>query len=113
MDTQTTTEDISGENLYLMSNVQPGESGLPFVVYISEKQGRVDVQVKVGKPPRFTASGSVRPAVEVVAGTLSNRELDLMRQWIELNREVIIAHWEGEMASSLDVLSALKRLLKD
>jgi hypothetical protein len=95
-----------------MSNVQPADSGLPFVVYISEKQGRHDVRVKVGKPPNFTASVSVRPSVEVVAGALSNRELELVRQWIELNREVIVAHWDGQLASSRDVLNALKPLPK-
>jgi len=98
------------EDLYLMSNVQPNESGLPFVVYISERQGQHDVRVKVGKPPSFDASVSVRPTVEVVAGQLSNRDLDLVRQWVELNRQVIIDHWEGRMASSRDVLNALKPL---
>jgi hypothetical protein len=110
MDSGTITEQ--GEDLYLMSNVQPNESGLPFVVYISEKQGRHDVRVKVGKPPNFTASVSVRPDIKVVAGKLSERELALVRQWIELNRDVIIAHWEGKMASSRDVLNALKPIPK-
>jgi hypothetical protein len=48
----------------------------------------------------------------VVAGALSNRELELVRQWIELNREVIVAHWDGQLASSRDVLNALKPLPK-
>ena len=62
-----------------MSNVQPDESGLPFVVYISERQGPHDVRVKIAagaKAPPFVASVSVRPTVEVVAGKLSNRDLD-------------------------------------
>lgn len=113
MDTQTKTEDISDEDdLYLMSNVQPKESALPFVVYISEKQGEHDVRVKVGKPPNFTASVSVPPAVDVGAGRLSERELALVLAWIELNRDVIIAHWEGKVASSCDVLNALKPIPK-
>ncbi|HYD89635.1 MAG TPA: DUF4160 domain-containing protein [Vitreimonas sp.] len=95
-----------------MSNVQPSESGLPFVVYISEKQGRHDVRVKVGKPPNFVAAVSVRPSVELLAGDLSNRDLELVRQWIELNRDIIVAHWEGKMPSSRDVLNALKPLPK-
>jgi hypothetical protein len=112
MDTSTAIHD---EDLYLMSNVQPDESGLPFVVYISERQGRHDVRVKVAagaKAPLFAASVSVRPTVEVVAGELSNRDLELVRQWIELNRDVIIAHWEGQMPSSRAVLNALKPLPK-
>jgi hypothetical protein len=110
MDSGAITEQ--GEDLCLMSNVQPNESGLPFVVYISEKQGRHDVRVKVGKPPSFTASVSVRPDVRVVAGKLSERELELVRQWVDLNRDVIVAHWEGKIASSRDVLNALKPISK-
>lgn len=98
-----------------MSNVQPDESGLPFVVYISERQGPHDVRVKIAadaKAPPFVASVSVRPTVEIVAGKLSNRDLELVRQWIELNRQVIIDHWEGQILSSRQVLNALKPLPK-
>jgi len=100
MDTGVTVTDHD-EDLYLMSNVQPSESGLPSVVYISEKQGQHDVRVKVGKPPNFTASVSVRAEAQVVADQLGNREL---------NRDVIVAHWDGKMQSSRDVLTALKPL---
>ncbi|MGH6950561.1 MAG: DUF4160 domain-containing protein [Vitreimonas sp.] len=106
---------LQDEDLYLMSNVQPDESGLPFVVYISERQGPHDVRVKVAggpKAPPFVASVSVRPTVEIVAGKLSNSDLALVRQWIELNRQVIIDHWEGKIPSSRQVLNALKPLPK-
>ena len=46
------------------------------------------------------------------AGKLSNRDLELVRQWIDLNRDVILAHWDGAMQSSRDVLNALKPLPK-
>jgi hypothetical protein len=115
MDSGATTLQDQGEDLYLMSNVQPAESGLPFVVYISEQQGQHDVRVKVAagpKAPPFVASVSLRPTIELVAGKLSNRDVALVRQWIELNKDVIIAHWEGRMPSSRDVLNALKPLPK-
>jgi len=104
------------EDLYLMSNVQPAESGLPFVVYISERQGQHDVRVRVAagpKAPPFVASVSVRPDVGVVAGELSNSDLALVRRWIDLNRDVIIAPWEGRIPSSKEVLNALRRLPED
>ncbi len=111
MDTVTLQEQ--DEDLYLMTNVQPAESGLPFVAYISERQGQHDVRVKFArKPPNWIAVVTVRPAVEIVVGQLSSSDLELVRQWIELNRDVIIAHWEGKMPSSRDVLNALKPLPK-
>jgi len=103
------------EDLYLMTNVWPEDSGLPFVVWISPKQSPHDVRVKVSastKPLPTVASVSVRPEIEVVAGKLSNRDLALVRQWIELNRQVILDHWEGKMPSSRAALEALKPLPK-
>src|SRR5437016_8337149 len=85
------------DDLYLMANVHPKRSGLPFSVYISEKQGRHDVRVKVAAGPKalpFVAAVSVRPDVRVLDGSLSNQNLDLVRQWIELNRDVIIGYWD-------------------
>jgi hypothetical protein len=43
---------------------------------LSERQGRRDVRVKVGRPPDFVASGSVTPQAEVMAGQLCNRDLE-------------------------------------
>ncbi len=114
MDNAGTLEDLD-EDQYLMSNVQPDDSGLPFVVYISQRQGPHDVRVKVAAGPTvppFVASVSVRPRVEVVAGSLANRDLALVRQWVELNKQIIIDHWEGTIPSSRAVLNALKPLPK-
>jgi len=106
---------LHDEDLYLMSSVQPEDSGLPFVVYISERQGQHDVRVKVAagpKAPPFVASVSVRPEIEVVAGQLSARDLNLVRQGVELNRDIIIDHWEGRMPSSRAALNALRPIPK-
>lgn len=96
-----------------MSNVQPAESGLPFLAHLSERQGQHDVRVKLAyKAPNWIAIVTVRPTVEIVVGQLSKHDLDLVRQWIEMNKDVIVAHWEGQMPSSRDVLNALKPLPK-
>jgi hypothetical protein len=103
-------------DLYLMANVHPRRSGLPFVVYISEKQGRHDVRVKVAagpKAPPFVASISVRPDIEIVAGNLSTHDFDLVRRWIELNRGVIIGYWDRTIEDTADALDALQPLPSD
>ncbi len=111
MDTLTLQDQ--DDDLYLMSNVQPAESGLPFVACISERQGQHDARVKLAhKAPNRIATVTVRPTIEVVVGKLSKGDLDLVGRWIELNRDVIIAHWEGKMPSSRDILNALKPLPK-
>jgi hypothetical protein len=105
---------IEDEGLFEMVNVRPEISGLPFIVWISEKGGaRHDVRVKVSPGPRvreFSATVSVRPQVEVLAGELSGADLDLVRQWIELNRETIIRYWNGDIMYTDEALAALKSL---
>jgi Domain of unknown function (DUF4160) len=85
-------------------------SGLPFAVYISEKQGRHDVRVKVAA--QFVASVGLRPKVEIVEGNLSTHDFDLVRQWIELNRDVIIGYWDRDIEDTGDAIALLKPLPK-
>lgn len=113
MDGVQATDTDEGE-LFEMANVRPEISGLPFIVWISEKgAARRDVRVKVSTGPRareFAAGVSVRPTVEVVAGELASRDLELVRAWIDLNRDVIVKFWDGEILYTDEALAALKRL---
>jgi hypothetical protein len=101
---------------YLMSNVGPEKTGLPFVVWISLNIGdQYDVRVWVSHTPKRSrlVAVAIRPSVRVVGrGTLSAADLALIRQWVELNRDVIVRHWDGDIFSSADALDALKPLHK-
>jgi Domain of unknown function (DUF4160) len=103
------------DDLFEMANLSPTLTGLPMVVWISERgRARHDARIKVSlvhgrraRPDR-TASVSVRPTVEVVAGReLERRDMDLVRQWIELNREAIVAYWNGDLLTD-EVIGRLK-----
>lgn len=91
------------EGLFEMANLSPKRTGLPFVVWISSKAGAPhDVRVKVSKGPKVHPSEwisvSVRPHVRVIgAGEMGTHDLKLLRKWIELNREVIVKYWDGEI----------------
>ncbi len=114
MNNAGTIEDLD-EDLYLMANVHPKRSGLPFSVYISEKQGRHDLRVKVAVGPKampLAASVAVRPKIEITDGDLSPKDFELVRQWIELNRDVIIGYWDRTIEDTQDALEALKPLPK-
>jgi hypothetical protein len=53
---------------------------------------------------------SVRLQVELVEGELSAAELKALTAWIALNRDVVIAHWDGGFDDSANVIAALQPL---
>ena len=98
-----------------MANLRPERTGLPFVVFISQKGGaRHDVRVKVARAPKVRPSEIVtvalRPSVRVIRGRLDPRDLDLLRHWLEINEQVIVDYWNGDIEYTEDALSALRQI---
>ena len=101
-----------GQATYEMANLRPERTGLPFVVFISQRGGaRQDVRVKVARVPRVRPSEMVtvalRPSVRVVRGRLDPHDLALLRQWIDINEQVLIDYWNGVIGYTEDALNAL------
>ena len=68
-------EEAKGQALFEMANLRPERTGLPFVVFISQKGGaRHDVRVKVASGasvrPSEMVAVAVRPNVRVIRGAL-------------------------------------------
>ncbi len=106
---------IELEDLYLMSNLPPIMTGLPFVVWISPKGGaKHDVRVKVSVGPRAKPGEfitvAIRPRVKVIDGNMPAADLALLARWIELNREALVEFWDGRIEYTPDVLARLRPL---
>ncbi len=102
-----------GQATYDMANLRPERTGLPFVVFISQRGGaRHDVRVKVAHAPRVRPSEMItvalRPSVRVVRGRLDPNDLALLRQWIDINAQVLIDYWNGVIGYTEEALNALK-----
>ncbi len=109
------SEDIAGQAGFDMANLRPERTGLPFVVFVSQKGGaRHDVRIKLARAPRVRPGNmitvAVRPVPRVIRGAISPREFDLIRRWIELNTETLVRYWNGDIEYTEDVLAALKPL---
>jgi hypothetical protein len=104
------------EGLFEMANLSPKRTGLPFVVWISPKAGAPhDVRVKISKGPKVHPSELIsvglRPDVHLVgSGKMTAHDLDLLRKWIALNRDVIVKYWDGEIEYTEDAIAQLKPL---
>jgi hypothetical protein len=107
------TED---DELYLMANLRPVDTGLPMVVWVSEggrawHGARVKVAMAHGHraDPYNTASVSVRPAPQLVAGQLSPADLRAVSDWIRLNEAVIVGYWDGSIGIA-QLIQQLRRI---
>lgn len=112
---KTSSEFVTAESetFFEMANLSPKRTGLPFVVWISPKAGApCDIRVKVSRNTKTRSSDlisvAIRPDVHVLHGSMSAHDLDLLRKWVELNRDVIIKYWDGDIEYTENAIAALK-----
>ena len=108
-------DEAQGQATFGMANLRKGRTGLPFIVFISQKDGaRHDVRVKVAPGPKMRvdqmSSYSLRPFRRVEGGGLTPAEEALLQQWLDRNLAVIVACWDGDIEYTEDALEQLKRL---
>jgi hypothetical protein len=106
------TQDDS-ELLFEIANLVQRDTGLPFVVWISTKgNARHDVCVKVSRGPKAVPSEmvsvAIRPNVHVVEGKMSASDLKLLSRWVELNRDVLVRYWAGDIESTKDAINLIR-----
>jgi hypothetical protein len=108
------SEDYAqGQADFEMANLRPERTGLPLIVFISQKGGaRHDVRIKVARAARVRPSEmvtvAIRPSVRVVRGRLDAHDLALLTQWIDVNRDTLIDYWNGIIEYTEDAMNAIK-----
>lgn len=101
-------------DFFTMANLFPEDTGLPFVVWISPRgNARHDARIKIASTNRatdFIASVGIRPEPHLAAGQLPPEHLALAVRWITLNRDVLLAYWDGAIQRTKDVFDRLRPL---
>jgi hypothetical protein len=109
------SDPISEEAPFEMANLRPEKTGLPFVVWISQRgNAQHDVRIKLSRTPEAGdgwITVTVRP-VHDLSGTLRREDFEMVRAWIDLNRDSLAAYWNGEIAYTEDVMARLVPLEK-
>jgi hypothetical protein len=111
----TVEDEAEGQAIFEMANLRPERTGLPFVVFISQKGGaRHDVRVKIARGakvrPSEMATVAVRPKPRVIRGIVDPDDLARLAEWIELNRDVLVDYWDGKIEYTEDAIGALTPL---
>jgi hypothetical protein len=115
---EVASEDIAGQATFDMANLRPERTGLPFVVFISQKGGaRHDIRIKLAREakvrPLEMITVAVRPTPRIIEGSMNAPEFALVRRWIERNREVLVDYWNGNIEYTEDALAAIRSLGPD
>lgn len=100
----TNTGALETADPFELANIFPRSTGLPMTVWIGPRgNARHDVRVKVCQVhgQRMDADNlavmAVRPEPKLIAGDLSVADQRAVARWIDLNRDVILAVWNGEL----------------
>ncbi len=104
------------DELFLMANLHPSETGVPMTVWVSPKaEARHDARVKVSavRGGRMQLRGapviSIRPEPRLLYGEMDPADLRQVSDWIRLNEAVLIDYWH-EVATTSDLVQRLQRL---
>jgi hypothetical protein len=105
------------EDFFEMANLYPQTTGLPMVVWASERgRARHDARVKVNQShgarmlPGNLATVAVRPMPRLVAGQLSADDLQAVGAWIKLNESALLDYWDYRIDTA-ELIHRLQRLL--
>ena len=108
--------EVEEEDFFLTSNLRPKHTGLPMVVWVSNRgHARHDARVKVCRThgDRIDADDmavvGIRPTPTLIEGPLDNASLKVVQDWIALNEATLIGYWNSEL-DTVEMLQNLKRL---
>ena len=109
------TDDAQGQATYGMANLRKERTGLPCIVFISQKDAaRHDVRVKVAPGPRMRAdqmsSYALRPLELVEGAGVPAGDERLLAAWVELNLQVLVDYWDGRIEYTEEALDLLRSL---
>ncbi len=104
-----------GQATFEKANLRPQTTGLPFVVFISQRgNAQHDVRVKVSPGPRVQSSGmsiyAVRPFRHEGGPPLSTVDEAALKRWIDANQHVLVAFWNADIEYTEDAIERLVRV---
>jgi hypothetical protein len=107
---------MSETDLDLMTNLYPRSTGLPMVIWVGPGYGaghsaRIKVMQRHGQQmnPGDLAVVALQPQPHVVAGALSATDLRVVGQWLALNHDAVLDHWNA-LIDGIELGQRLRKL---
>jgi hypothetical protein len=108
---------LDEEDLFEMANVREKQSGIPYVIFISSKDAALSKhgpRIKVSnRHDRWDPSSNfviTVPELRVVGtATFSSDQLEDIKDWIRLNKDLIVKYWNKEIDDQ-ELLNTIEKL---
>lgn len=105
----------TGQATYGKSNLRPKTSGLPFIVFISQRDdASYAARVKWSPMPKVVSalmgSYAIDPFAHKTGPRLSGRDEALLRRRVTLNLGVLQGYWDGGIPFTEDAVDQLMPL---
>jgi hypothetical protein len=92
------------EDLFEMANLRPKYTGLPMVIWVSER-GRTQhgPRIKVSRvrgdkiDPHNTVTMTIEDNPQVIGEGISGKDLVVLRRFIRSNKHVLLSYWNREI----------------
>ena len=111
---------ITEEELYEMARVQPKDSGLPYMIFVStrnyvkDRHGpRIKISNVIGtfsSTDNFVVYIDLVPSVIAGKPKISNADLEDVFDWVKLNRIPLLKFWGDQYESDSDFYDDLMKL---
>lgn len=104
-------------NIMDMANLSKEKTGLNNDIFISTRFAKHRPRLRVYKDTVGSPTVSIlldKPHAQSAGkkGLISERDLDLVREWIDLNYDVLIGYWNNSIPYTEDVLKRLRPISK-
>ncbi|AWN36922.1 hypothetical protein [Methylobacterium radiodurans] len=109
------TDEPQGRATFGMAKLRSRRTGLPFIVFISRRDGaRHDVRGKVSPNPKVRnpqmGSHALRPYRFVDGCRLNPGEERAPEAWVGKNLDVLVRYWNGDIEYTEDALGLLEAI---
>ncbi len=100
---------IEEKLMFEMANISSNKTGLPVIVWVSEKRGNHGARIKVSNrynnkfriENTFSITISDNPEISGDIDEIKNKDIDLIKEWILLNKEMLLKYWNKEISTDI------------
>ncbi len=105
----------AGQATFGMSNLRPDSTGLPFIVFISQKDdARHAARVKWSPQSKVKrdalGSYALSPFSHKAGPQLDRKDEAMLERWVDLNHDVLQRYWDGDIEYTQDAIEQLKKI---